>query len=97
MGLLKVNPFTAGLALGIGAPLLTLIFIVYFFTNISLKNALIELIQSRALNGLISIAAIPNLLLFFGLLKRNRDAVAKGVLAATLFIAFITVLLKSNV
>jgi hypothetical protein len=97
VGLLKINPLINGLVLGLLTPLLTLVFIVCFFTDISLKNSLIDLYQTRSINGLISIAAIPNMLLFFVFLKQNRDTIAKGVLAATLLIAMITVLIKSNV
>jgi len=56
-----------------------------------------DLYKTRSLSGLISIAAIPNLLLFFLFLKQNRDAVSKGILAATLLIAVITTLIKSNI
>ncbi len=56
-----------------------------------------DLYKTQSLSGLISIAAIPNLLLFFLFLKQNRDAVSKGILAATLLIAVITTLIKSNI
>jgi len=97
VGLLKINSFSFGLILGILTPLFTLVLVVYFFTDISLKNSLMDLYKTRSLSGLISIAAIPNLLLFFLFLKRNRDAVSKGILAATLLIAVITTLIKSNI
>jgi hypothetical protein len=97
VGLLKINSFSFGLILGILTPLFTLVLVVYFFTDISLKNSLMDLYKTQSLSGLISIAAIPNLLLFFLFLKRNRDAVSKGILAATLLIAVITTLIKSNI
>ena len=83
--------------MGILTPLFTLVLVVYFFTDISLKNSLMDLYKTQSLSGLISIAAIPNLLLFFLFLKQNRDAVSKGILAATLLIAVITTLIKSNI
>ena len=42
----------------------------------------------------LSIAAIPNLFVFFIFLKKNQDNRAKGVVLATILIAFTTLILK---
>ena len=38
---------------------------------------------------ILSLAAIPNLVVFFVFIKKKQDNRAKGVLIATLFIAFL--------
>lgn len=93
---MKVKSFLIGIFLGILTPLLDLLLIVAFIKEGTLRNVINELILTRSMSGLISIAAVPNLLLFFVFLKRNRDETAKGILAATLIIALITVLIKST-
>lgn len=93
---MKVKSFLIGVFLGILTPLLDLLLIVAFIKEGTLRNVINELVLTRSMSGLISIAAVPNLLLFFVFLKQNRDETAKGILAATLIIALITVLIKST-
>ncbi|MGB0879786.1 MAG: hypothetical protein ACPGTO_04395 [Polaribacter sp.] len=55
----------------------------------------IELIQEGKLYGeVLSLAAIPNLFVFFVYIKKKQDHRAKGVLMATIFIALTTLILK---
>jgi hypothetical protein len=55
----------------------------------------IDLINEGKLYGkVLSLAAIPNLFVFFIYIKKKQDNRAKGVLLATILIAFITLVLK---
>ncbi|WP_298878762.1 hypothetical protein [uncultured Polaribacter sp.] len=55
----------------------------------------LELIKEGKLYGkVLSLAAIPNLFVFFIFLKKKQDNKAKGVLLATVLIAFTTLVLK---
>ncbi len=53
------------------------------------------MIQQGDLYGkVLSIAAIPNLFVFFIFIKKKQDNRAKGVLMATILIALTTLILK---
>ena len=55
----------------------------------------IDLIKEGRLYGkVMSLAAIPNLFVFFIFIKKKQDYKAKGVLLATILIAFTTLVLK---
>ncbi|MDG1037573.1 MAG: hypothetical protein P8P15_03345 [Polaribacter sp.] len=55
----------------------------------------IDLIKEGRLYGkVLSLAAIPNLFVFFIFIKKKQDYKAKGVLLSTILIAFTTLVLK---
>ena len=55
----------------------------------------IDLIKEGRLYGkVLSLASIPNLFVFFVFIKKKQDYKAKGVLLATILIAFTTLVLK---
>ncbi|QNM85643.1 hypothetical protein H9W90_00530 [Polaribacter pectinis] len=55
----------------------------------------IEMIKQGKLYGkVLSLAAIPNLFVFFIFIKKKQDNRAKGVLIATILIALTTLILK---
>jgi len=55
----------------------------------------LEMIKEGKLYGkVLSLAAIPNLFIFFVFLKKNQDSRAKGVLMATILVALTTLILK---
>lgn len=58
-------------------------------------NETLQLISEGNLYGkVLSIAAIPNLFVFFIFLKKNQDHRAKGVVLATISIALTSLILK---
>lgn len=58
-------------------------------------NETIQMIEDGDLYGkILSIAAIPNLFVFFIFIKKKQDHKAKGVLLSTLVIALTTLILK---
>lgn len=65
-----------------------------YFSRYSFDETL-QMIQEGKLYGkVLSLAAIPNLFVFFVFIKKKQDNRAKGVLFATILTAFITLILK---
>ena len=67
---------------------------IEYFSKFSFSDTL-QMIQDGNLYGkILSIAAIPNLFVFFVFIKKKQDNRAKGVLITTIVIALITLVLK---
>jgi Na+-driven multidrug efflux pump len=67
---------------------------VEYFSKFSFNETL-QLIQDGDLYGkILSIAAIPNLFVFFIYIKKKQDNRAKGVLMTTILIALTSLILK---
>lgn len=67
---------------------------VEYFSKFSFSETL-QMIEDGNLYGkILSIAAIPNLFVFFVFIKKKQDNRAKGVLVTTIIIALITLVLK---
>ena len=67
---------------------------IEYFSKFSFSETL-QLIEDGDLYGkILSIAAIPNLFVFFVFIKKKQDNRAKGVLLTTIVIALITLVLK---
>jgi|TARA_R110002124_G_scaffold71874_3_gene192244 Na+-driven multidrug efflux pump len=67
---------------------------IEYFSKFSFSETL-QMIQDGNLYGkILSIAAIPNLFVFFVFIKKKQDNRAKGVLITTIVIALITLVLK---
>lgn len=65
-----------------------------YFSRYSFDETLQLIVEGKLYGKVLSIAAIPNLFVFFIYLKKNQDNRAKGVLLATIVTAFITLILK---
>ena len=50
--------------------------------------------KGKLIGKVLTLAAIPNLFVFFVFLKKKQDNKAKGVLLATIITAFLTLLLQ---
>lgn len=67
---------------------------IEYFSKFSFSETL-QMIEDGNLYGkILSIAAIPNLFVFFVFIKKKQDNRAKGVLVTTIIIALITLVLK---
>ena len=70
-----------------------IIYLEYFF-KFNFEDTL-QMVKERNLYGkVLSLAAIPNLIIFFVFIKKKQDMRAKGVLMATFLIACTTLILK---
>lgn len=85
---------TTGIAVGLIANALGILLYLLLFSDLGIKESLDAARQQGHLGSLIALGALLNMAAFFGFLKLKRDHRAKGVLIATLFSAFIILLLK---
>lgn len=78
-----------GFLVGLLATAMGFYFYVEFVLNGSFQESL-TIINNKNLYGqILSIAAIPNLLVFFVFIKKKQDYRARGVLIATILVAFL--------
>jgi hypothetical protein len=91
----RYNDIRLGAVLGLIAPLLGFLLIYLVASRgMDLREYLHGMIQMKKLSSVISLSAIPNLLLFFIFIWLNYLYSARGVLAATLLYAGIVVVTK---
>lgn len=88
----KKDLFT-GLLIGLVTATLGCMLFLYFFTEArSIED--LKMVRAQGLMGkLITLGAIFNLIVFFILLKTEKELMAKGVILATILLAILTVLL----
>jgi hypothetical protein len=65
-----------------------------YFSRYSFDVTLKMIIEGDLYGKVLSLAAIPNLFVFFIFIKKKQDNKAKGVLLATILIALTTLILK---
>ena len=65
-----------------------------FFSQFNFKDTLQIIAEGNLYGKVLSIAAIPNLFVFFIYIKKNQDYRARGVLMMTILIALATLILK---
>ena len=90
----KFDTLVTGLVLGLLVPVLAIVILWIFNAEGSLFNYLKGFYRVNSLAGLVSLSAIPNLLLFFIFIWTNKYKSARGVIFATLIVAVIMLLLK---
>lgn len=83
-----------GLIPGLLLPIATLLIIWLIRYEGGFKDFLSSFHRMDMLSKVMSLSAIPNLLLFFLFIWTNRTFSARGVIFATLLVALITVVLK---
>jgi len=78
-----------GILIGFLATLAGYYLYVELFIDSDFKEAFRFIHQEKMYGKILSLAAIPNLVVFFVFIKKKQDQRAKGVLIATLFIALL--------
>jgi len=78
-----------GIVVGLLATLLGFYIYVEFVLNGSFQESLVVINNKNLYGQILSIAAIPNLLVFFIFIKKKQDYRARGVLIATFIVAFL--------
>lgn len=92
-GLTKYNSIWLGLSLGLAVPVLAFfIFYLVRYNNLSLREFLTVYKNLGILTHIVSLSVIPDLLVFFGFIRKNLLKSARGVLLAT-FIFTLTVII----
>ena len=67
---------------------------IELFSEVDFNETLKVLKEGKLYGKVLSLAAIPNLFVFFIFLKKKQDHRAKGVLIATIMTALIMLILK---
>lgn len=83
-----------GLIPGLLLPVLTLVLSWRVKSDLGFVEFLEYFQQMKMLSKVVSLSAIPNLLLFFIFIWTNRNFSARGVIFSTLLLAFTMVILK---
>jgi hypothetical protein len=78
-----------GIIVGLLATVLGFYLYVEFVLNGSFQESLVIINNKNLYGQILSIAAIPNLLVFFIFIKKRQDYRARGVLIATFLVAFL--------
>lgn len=83
-----------GLGIGIILPVLSLLVLWSIKYDGPLGDFLSSFQRAGLLSKIVSLSAIPNLLLFFLFIWTNRTFSARGVIFATLIVALVMMVLK---
>ena len=67
---------------------------IEFFSKFEFQETLRVMKEQELYGKILTLAAIPNLFVFFIFIKKKQDYRARGVLLATILIAFTTFVLK---
>ena len=70
------------------------IFILLYFSEGPIEDAIVSLFQQKKLGGLISIGALINLPLFFLGMHKRKTNFAKGVMITSIIIVMMVAILK---
>jgi len=68
--------------------------LLFFLSDLTLEESLSHLYHQKKLGGLISLAALINLPVFFISLRKNNFAFATGILVFSLLVVILIALLK---
>jgi hypothetical protein len=90
----KFNTLLTGLIPALILPALTLLGFWIIKSDRGFVEFLQQFQQMDLLSKVVSLAAIPNLLLFFLFIWTKRNFSARGVIFATLLLAFVMLILK---
>jgi hypothetical protein len=71
-----------------------MIFILLYFSEGPIEDAIVSLFQQKKLGGLISIGALINLPLFFLGIHKRKTNFAKGVMITSIIIVMMVAILK---
>ncbi len=93
MGFLK-KEICIGVLIALLATLSGAFLYIEFFSKYNFQETLALLSTQKMYGKLLTLAAIPNFFVFFIFLKKKQDYRARGVLLATILIAFTTFVLK---
>ena len=96
MEFLKDKYFFWGILTGLLWTSFGVILLVFFLSDASLEDSIFYLYKQKRLGGLISIAALINLPLFFIALRKNKVPFAAGIVAISILTVLFIAVLKIN-
>jgi len=93
LGVIKKD-ITIGVLVALFATFGGLFLYLEYFSKFGFYETLAMIKEGNLYGKVLSIAAIPNLFVFFIFIKKKQDQRARGVLLATILIAITTLILK---
>ena len=96
MEFIKDKYFFWGILTGLLWTSFGVILLVFFLSDASLEDSIFYLYKQKRLVGLISIAALINLPLFFIALRKNKVPFAAGIVAISILTVLFIAVLKIN-
>lgn len=96
MEFIKDKYFFWGILTGLLWTSFGVMMLIFFLSDASVEESFLYLYEQKKLGGLISIAALINLPLFFIALKKNKMAFAAGIVAISMLTVIFIALLKLN-
>ena len=96
MEFIKDKYFFWGILTGLLWTSFGVILLVFFLSDSSLEDSIFYLYKQKLLGGLISIAALINLPLFFIALRKNKVPFAAGIVAISILTVLFIAVLKIN-
>ena len=93
MGFIRKEIFI-GVLVSLFATLAGLFIYIEFFSVFDFKETLHVIKEQGLMGKVITLAAVPNLFVFFIFIKKKQDYRARGVLFTTILIAFTTFVMK---
>lgn len=90
----KYDRLAVGLAAGLLLPVLAFLVSWLILSDGPLSQYIERFQKLNRISSLISLSALPNLLLFFLFLWKNMYRSARGVIFATLILAFVMLMVK---
>ncbi|MDG1763462.1 MAG: hypothetical protein P8H38_09510 [Flavobacteriaceae bacterium] len=96
MEFIKDKYFFWGILTGLLWTSFGVILLVFFLSDASLEDSIFYLYKQKRLGGLISIAALINLPLFFIALRKNKVPFAAGIVAISILTVLFIAVLKIN-
>ena len=83
-----------GLLLGICIPVIGAVLYTLVFSDLSLSSSLEVLKEQRRIGSVLTLGALPSLLLFFVCIRKQQDLIARGILLGTFLWAIVMVFIK---
>ena len=90
---MKKSDLLIGALLGIITSLLGSVLFILLFTTYGILEGLQFILASGKMGKLLTLGALLNLLLFFALLKWNKELMARGVVLGSFVLTILTLLL----
>lgn len=92
----KYNTLAIGTIIGLVVPMISILFF-YLFTSDrfgSFSNFINQVVAAQIFMKILSLCAIPNLIVFYLFLNRKYNETAKGVIFATFILTIIVIITK---
>lgn len=90
---MKKTDLLIGFFIGIASALLGTILFLKLFTEVQTLNDFHIVREQGILGKVLTLGAILNIIIFFILLKKNKELMARGIVLATIILAILTMFL----